>query len=121
MPVETGLHGPWPLTEKDIDNVVKGLGAGAYILTREPINPTFFINYVGRSDDDLNGRLKKWVGTKYTHFMYGFLPSAKDAFLKECRLFHDCGGVAKLDNKIHPAVPEGTSWRCPVAGCDPLR
>lgn len=121
MPIEFGLHGPWPLTEKDIDKVVTGIGAGAYILTCERINPGFIVNYVGRSDDDLNGRLKKWVGMKYTHFMYGFLPSAKDAFLKECRLFHDFGGIEKLDNKIHPDRPKNTNLTCPVSGCDALR
>jgi hypothetical protein len=115
----TGLHGPRPLTEKDIDAVVVGVGTGAYTLGRDT-GPTFYVDYVGRSDNDLNGRLKQWVGTKYTHFKYGFFPTAKDAFLKECRLFHDFGGTEKLDNKVHPARPEGTTLSCPVDGCDAL-
>jgi hypothetical protein len=58
------------------------------------------------------------VGTKYTHFKYGFCDADKDAFLKECHLFHDFGGTAKLDNKVHPARPEGSKVKCPVDGCD---
>lgn len=117
----SGLHGPYALTTEIIDDIVRGVGAGAYILTREQVEPSFTVNYVGRSDDDLNTRLKDWVGTKYTHFKYGFLPSSKDAFLKECQLFHDFGGLAKLDNKAHPARPKGTNFDCPVVECDALQ
>jgi hypothetical protein len=118
----TGLHGPWPLTEKDIDAVVRGVGAGAYALTREGTEPTFIVNYVGRSDNDLRGRLKQWVNSRYTHFKYGFLPTSTDAFLKECHLYHDFGGPeGKLDNEMHPARAQGTTWSCPSVGCDALR
>jgi hypothetical protein len=116
----TGLHGPYQLTTEVIDKILNGTGPGAYVLTREGANPSFIVNYVGRSDTDLKGRLKQWVGTKYTHFKYGFLSSPKDAFLKECQIFHDFGGVDSLDNEVHPARPNGTNWKCPVADCDDL-
>jgi hypothetical protein len=84
----SGLHGPHKLTTEQIDAVVIGKGAGAYALGNQSAD-TFLISYVGRSDDDLNGRLKDWVGSKYPMFKYGFFKSAKEAFEKECHLFHD--------------------------------
>jgi len=116
----TGLHGPGVLTEKGIDDIVKGVGPGAYALGRNTPQ-SFIVDYVGRSDADLNGRLKDWVNNdKYTHFKYGFYDTAEAAFLKECHLFHDFGGIGVLDNKVHPARPAGTKLKCPVDGCDVL-
>lgn len=115
----SGLHGPHLLTEKEIDANVRGIGPGAYALGRVE-NGAFYIDYVGRSDNDLKARLKQWAPTKYIYFKYGFCESAKAAFQKECQLFHDFGGTRLLDNKVHPARPQGTSWSCPVSGCTDL-
>ena len=115
----TGLHGPHLLTEKEIDAAVRGTGPGAYALGRQ-VEGTFYVDYVGRSDGDLNARLKQWAASKYIYFKYGFYDTAKAAFEKECRMFHDFGGTAKLDNKVHPARPEGTNLKCPVDGCADL-
>lgn len=110
--LQTGLHGPHLLTTEGVDSAVRGTGPGAYALGREE-GGTFFVSYVGRSDSDLNDRLKDWADTKYTHFKFGFLSSANAAFQKECTVFHDFGGTAKLDNEIHPDRPAGSNWRCP--------
>lgn len=111
----TGLKGPFPLTEDSIDNEVTRTSPGAYALGYLNDNRTFIVSYVGRSDDDLNGRLKKWVGKKnYKRFKYDYFGSPKAAFEKECRLYHDFGGKQKLDNDVHPARPENTNWECPV-------
>jgi hypothetical protein len=107
----SGLHGPYKLTTANIDAAVRGKGPGAYALGASS-GDTFIISYVGRSDDDLNGRLKGWVGGNYAEFKYGFLDSPKAAFEKECHLFHDFGETS-LDNKIHPARPSGSNWKCP--------
>jgi hypothetical protein len=107
----TNLHGPHDLEANTIDNVVRGIGPGAYALGRDTPK-SFIVEYVGRSDTDLSDRLKRWVGKKYPHFKYGFFPSAKDAFLKECNLFHDFGETS-LDNKVHPGRSEGSNWICP--------
>ena len=114
MPTSLGLHGPHALTEKDIDGAVVGLSPGVYALGSN--TPTvFYVDFIGRSDNDLNGRLKQWVGCKYTHFKYGFFSSAEEAFMKECNLFHDFGET-ELDNKVHPARPDGSNWTCPRCG-----
>jgi hypothetical protein len=108
----SGLFGPHPLSAAVLELNVKGSGPGAYALGRTSTDSTtFIISYVGRSDSDLRGRLGAWVGS-YPEFKYGFLPTAKDAFLKECSLYHDFGETA-LDNEVHPARPNGTSWTCP--------
>ena len=114
MPTSLGLYGPHALIEKDIDSAVVGLGPGVYALGSN--TPTvFYVDYIGRSDNDLNGQLKQWVGGNYTHFKYRFFSSAEEAFMKECNLFHDFGETA-LDNKFHPARPNGSNWRCPRCG-----
>lgn len=111
----TGLKGPFPLTETGIDNEIGEISPGVYTLGHLNSDNAFVVSYVGRSDDDLNGRLKQWVGVKnYKVFKYDYFSSSKAAFEKECRLYHDFGGKQKLDNDIHPARPKDTNWECPV-------
>ncbi len=58
------------------------------------------------------------VDGRYTHFQFSYALSARAAFEKECRNYHDFGGSYGLDNERHPAAPEGTSWGCPAHGRD---
>ena len=67
---------------------------------------------MGRSDKDLNDRLKDHIG-EYGRFKFEYYGSAKAAFEKECHLYHD---FTPQDNKIHPDRPDGSNWKCPV--CD---
>lgn len=111
----TGLKGPFSLTEIGIDGEVAKTSAGAYVLGYLNGDNIFIVLYVGRSDDDINWRLKQWVGEKnYKQFKYDYFLSPKSAFEKECRLYHDFGGKNKLDNNIHPDRPKNTDWECPV-------
>lgn len=105
----SGLYGPYTLSEQSITNNVTHTSPGAYALgeTREG---TFYISYVGRSDCDVADRLQDHVG-KYEQFKYGYLDSAKAAFEKECRLYHD---FEPPDNKVHPARPQNANWVCLV-------
>jgi hypothetical protein len=101
---DSGLFGPFALTAQSIDANAAGTGPGAYALGATSADgKTFTISYVGRSDADLNARLKQHVGN-YRAFKHAFFPSAANAFLKECHLFHDFGGTT-LDNYVHPARP----------------
>ncbi len=72
----------------------------------------FVVEYVGRSDNDLNNRLHDWVGD-YRQFKASYFDTAQDAFKKECAIYHDFGEDEKLDNEIHPDRPDNTSWECP--------
>ena len=111
------MQGPYPLTKEKIDDVITKTSPGNYALGNSD-EKSFYVHYVGRADDDLNGRLKWWVGKKdkYAEFKYSYAASAKAAFEKECQNFHDFGGSEKLDNEYHPDRPEGANWSCPV--CD---
>ncbi len=110
------MHGSYTLTREKIDEVVTRTSAGNYALGQVR-NSTFHVRYVGRSDSDVNDRLKKWVGKpRYPRFKFSYATSAKAAFEKECRNYHDFGETAKLDNDQHPERPAGTNWECPV--CD---
>jgi len=106
----SGLCGPYTLTSENIDIIVTRISPGAYALGYTDNSGTFIIQYVGRSDNNVNNRLKSWVG-KYRQFKVSYFNSPKEAFEKECTLYHDFGGT---DNKEHPARPENSYWLCPI-------
>ncbi len=109
------MTGPFALNTSTIDSQVTKTSPGNYALGYMR-DTTFIVQYVGRSDTDLNDRIGDYVDTKYKKFKYSYATSPKAAFEKECQNFHDFGGSAKLDNDIHPARPNSASWKCPV--CD---
>lgn len=108
---ETGLNGPYTLDNETIDRVVTRTSPGAYALGYIGDQGGFVPKYVGRSDYDINKRLKDWVGSKYSKFKFGYYDSPKAAFEKECNLYHDW--KEQLDNEHHPDRPENTNWKCP--------
>jgi hypothetical protein len=107
----------YELTNQKIDEVVTRTSPGNYALGYVS-NLTFHVRYVGRSDTDLNSRLKKWVNnSQYKRFKFSYATSPKAAFDKECKNYHDFGGdKGELDNDEHPQRPEGADWKCPVCG-----
>lgn len=105
----SGLRGPYPLTRENINRNVTRTSAGAYALGPSE-DGTFYVHYVGRADVDLAKRLADHIG-KYARFKFEYYDSPKAAFLKECRLYHDFN---PRDNKVHPARPAGSGWKCPV-------
>lgn len=109
----SGLRGPFPLTSTGIDKEVAKKSAGAYALGQTNDKDVFVVSYVGRSDDDVNARLKQHVTEWYPQFKYEYYSSAKAAFEKECNLYHD---FDPPDNKIHPARPWDANWKCPRCG-----
>lgn len=106
----TGLFGPFELSSPHIDRTVSK-SIGAYALGRVQGNGTFIVEYVGRSDTDLNSRLKSHEGS-FPHFKYGHFKNSADAFMKECQLYHDFG-PGNLRNSIHPDRPKGSALKCP--------
>lgn len=109
---DSGLNGSYLLTKKGINDAVTRTSAGAYALGFVK-DDKFYIKYVGRSDDDVNDRLHKHIGKKndYKKFKFKYYSSAKAAFEKECRLYHD---FKPRDNIIHPDRPNNSNWKCPV-------
>ena len=98
------------LNEDNIDEFVKKNKIGNYALgyLREG---GFIPKYIGRSDNDLNSRLKDHLTESYKRFKFMYQSSARNAFYKECENYHDF--KKQLNNKIHPARPVGTNWKCP--------
>ena len=111
------MYGPYTLSKEEIDKRIATGKPGnyAYGYTRKSDN-TFIVKYVGRSDSDLNKRIKHGIG-KYAQFKFSYAENAKEAFEKECQNYHDYGGdIGSLDNDIHPDRPEGKEYECPI--CD---
>lgn len=106
-----GMNGPYKLDNETIDKAVSRTSPGNYALGRKDDQGTFLVGYVGRSDSDVNARLKAWVGnTKRPLFMFSYATSAKAAFEKECENYHD---FQPPGNDIHPQRPANTNWKCP--------
>lgn len=112
MPSTGFIDGPFSLDHVTIQRVVTRVSPGAYALGYTNDKGSFVVSYVGRSDDNLASRLSNWVG-QYDQFKAGYFDSPKQAFEKECKMFHDFGGTKSLDNKIHPARPANSGWKCP--------
>ena len=57
------MLGSYALTVAGVDAAVTAKSAGAYALghAKEGDSSTFIVKYAGRSDDDVGGRLKRWV------------------------------------------------------------
>ena len=108
------MQGPFNLNENTIDEEVTKTSAGNYALGRKDDDGIFMVSYVGRSDSDVNDRLKYWIeNSKRPLFKFSYAPSAKAAYEKECQNYHD---FKPPDNDVHPDKPSGSNWKCPVCG-----
>lgn len=101
---------------KTINEEIIKTQAGNYALGYKKVNDdgtgTFIVQYVGRADSNVKGRLKNHLSeTKYKKFKFSYATSPKSAFEKECKNYHD---FECPDNSIHPDRPDGANWKCPV-------
>lgn len=108
------MNGPYNLDNSTVDTHVTQTSAGNYALGYVNDKGTFIVQYVGRSDSDVNYRIKSHVGEEYKSFKYSYATSPKAAFEKECHNYHDFGGSDSLHNKVHPDRPANSRWKCPV-------
>ncbi len=93
------------------DHVDSGF-MGVYVLSKDGRQHT----YVGRSDASLRQRLVSSASQgDYSYFWFDYASSERNCYLKECELYHRYNPP---DNTVHPAVPPGANWRCPVTGCE---
>ena len=102
------------LSNTFIENLVQKNSKGVYILAdlvRDYL-------YVGRSDENINERLKSHVGEKsrtkkreYKWFKFKLSSTIRSAFEDECRLYHE---YKPPDNINHPNKPKDTDYTCPV-------
>ena len=107
------MIGPFKLNAERVDEIINKGIPGNYAYGHLKENGRFVVEYVGRSDTDLNDRIKHGIGS-YDMFKYSYASNIKEAFEKECKNYHDFGGWDSLDNIYHPARPEGTDYKCPI-------
>lgn len=101
-------HGPYHLSGQALDHIVTRNCPGTFVLG-EATDEGFQVDYVGRSDTDVNARLQLHIG-KYRHFRFDYTADAKAAFQAECSLYHD---YRPGHNPVHPEPPIGSGWVCP--------
>jgi len=98
------MKGPYSLTDEIIDaNVEEKIGNYALGVAARGV---FAVQYVGRSDTNLNQRLKDHIGEGYTHFEFAYSADPVSAYHKECENYHAFLKTGKLDNEIHPDKPK---------------
>ncbi len=118
--------GPFPLSIESVDLQIEPGRVGVYVLLQvETGSGDLVVIRVGRSDTDLNGRIKKYLSDplyeqdeRYdlaTHFSFAYLETSESAFETECVLYHDWKPHL---NEQHPGRPRGSEACCPVDGAD---
>jgi hypothetical protein len=108
------MIGPLKLNSENVDKLIKAHSPGNFALGYIE-GKAFIVKYIGRSDFDLNQKLKDCIG-KYSHFKWSYASSPKEAFIKECQNYHDFGGYDELDNDTHPVKPGGAYIMCEYCG-----
>lgn len=105
------------LNNKTIDSLIGDNAIGNYALGYLiEKTSTFVVLYVGRSDTNLNKRLKDHVGefAKCNRFKYVIQDNVKAAYYLECKNYHDFDGPdGRLLNEKHPDSPNGLLLECP--------
>lgn len=111
------MKGKYPLTDISINGTVP-TAPGAYILVNSSNNAV----YVGRSDTDLNGRLKNhlsgneensWIQrSSPTDYYFEVVVDSQEAYKLECEWFHK---YRPNCNTAHPAKMFN-GWICPICG-----
>ena len=116
--VDLDMQGLYALNNNEVRRRVEANRKGNYAFCAYKDDGLLYIFYVGRSDADLQAEIiaRSADFPQLTHFMFSYALSAKAAYEKECKNYHDCGGSINLLNKIHPDRPNGASYHCPVCG-----
>lgn len=104
----TGLVGPYALDFETIRSTLGPGVVGTYALGYMSPNNVFYINRVGRSDEDIRSTLLNLIGSDLL-FKYRYTPTSRAAFELECELFHQ---FRPPGNFFHPVRPHGTNLQC---------
>ena len=119
--ITSGLGKPIPLEEsailEEVENSVDWSSASVFVLggIRKGVEGKlrFQIKKVNHVDGDLGKELRKYIG-KYSGFRFKFFRSTRNAFDKECQIYHQ---LKPIDNIKHPDRPRNTKFLCCVADC----
>lgn len=114
------MKGPYDFDSETIDSILDDKSIGNYALGHLNEKGTFIVCYVGRAtEQSVKDRLKQHIGEHpkiYKLFKYSYAGSPKEAYLKECKNYHDFGEDRCLYNENHPAKLSGDATPCPVCG-----
>lgn len=105
----TGLIGPFRLAYDEITNSIPRVAPGAFVLGHKGPDGRFYVDFVGRADQDIRDKLLQLIGSG-SLFKYRCLTTGEAAFHAECELFHD---FQPPGNRMHPDRSPGTNWECP--------
>jgi hypothetical protein len=115
--LKSRLLGPFKLNFDAIDAAVTRNSAGVYALGHATPDGKFCIDHIGRADRSIKTKLRECIGSA-TLFKFGYLPTSKAAFERECELFHD---LSPPGNRVHPGRAQGSNWVCPRCRIFPQR
>jgi len=104
------LSDPQKLTQANIDAAITTKTPGVYVLGALNANHVMSVSYVGRSDDDLAGKIRRHIGN-YQAFAYAMAANPLHAYQAECKLYHE---LQPSKNVMHPIRRPGVEWACPV-------
>lgn len=82
--------------------------AGVYALGRT-VDGVFITEGIGRSDEDLRAALEKHISGPHKNFKFAYAVSYRDAFEKECDLYHS---LEDRTGVTHPAPPLNSELKC---------
>ena len=109
------LQGPFTLSASTIESMVPEVSFGGYVLGFQGVGNHMTVRFVGRSVSSLRGRLHEHERENiYGDFGYQVCESALEAYMLECRLYHEFASE-DIDNEIHP-VGISLLDTCPVCG-----
>lgn len=109
MLANSKLEGPYKLSFDDISTIQKCPSPGVFALGYIGRDDAFYINFIGRSDEDVRSRLLELIGSDRS-FKFSLTKSPEEAFRRECELYHS---FRPPSNRIHPGRPTATNWVCP--------
>ena len=120
--VTSGLGKPIPLQEVDIlrevDNSADWSSSSVFVLGGIRMSADgkfrFQIRKVSHVDGDLGKELRNHIG-KFSGFRFKFFRSTRNAYDKECQIYHH---FKPVENITHPIKPRHTKFVCPVADCN---
>ncbi len=107
--MKTALMGPHELTYDCLERELPAGRAGAFALGHVDGAGNFRVQRVGRDEQDLRRCLQAFIGSS-NKFKYVLTATAREAFERECELFH---ALRPPSNFTHPDRPRGSDWRCP--------
>lgn len=103
------LKGPHALSYDALQRLLPKARTGIFALGYVDGEGRFRVQSVGRDDYDVRARLSELIGSS-TMFKYAVMSDSREAFEKECALFHQLRPPSTI---IHPIRPRGTDWQCP--------